>query len=210
MHSDDPLWKESAMEDRSTPAPGWYPDPGGQPGQRYHDGQRWTQHFVPTPPTVPAPAAPAVAVAVSTGGGTNHALHLVLTLLTCGLWLPIWILAALFGGGSSSSVAVGTGAGAIARTSNRRPLMVAAALGGLFLLGTAAEHPWLLVVLAVLGILAGFGFWALKSAQTRDEQQRQGQFHRDMTAHRAEYEDQLYREGDPRGTHGRYVPPESP
>jgi hypothetical protein len=127
------------MEDRSTPAPGWYPDPGGQPGQRYHDGQRWTQHFVPTPPTVPAPAAPAVAVAVSTGGGTNHALHLVLTLLTCGLWLPIWILAALFGGGSSSSVAVGTGAGAIARASNRRPLMVATVFGGLFLLGTAAE-----------------------------------------------------------------------
>jgi hypothetical protein len=199
------------MEDRSRPAARWYPDPGGQPGQRYHDGQQWTQHFVPTPPTVavPAvPAAPVVAVAVSTGGGTSHALHLVLTLLTCGLWLPIWILAALFGGGSSSSVAVGTGAGAIARTSNRRPLMVAAVVGGLVVLGAATEHPWLFVVLAVLGIMAGFGFWALKSAQAREVQQGQEQFHRDMTAHRAEYEDQLYREGDARGTHGRYVPPE--
>ena len=151
-----------------TPAPGWYPDPGGQLGQRYHDGQRWTQHFVPTPPTVLAPAAPAVAVAVSTGGGPNHALHAVLTFLSCGLWLPIWILVAIFGGGSTSSVAVGTGAGAIVRTSNRRPLMVVAAVfGGLFVLGAAAEHPWLIVVLAVLGILAGFGFWALKSAQKR-------------------------------------------
>src|SRR5258707_3794589 len=27
---------------------GWFPDPTGQPGQRYYDGQRWTQHFVPT------------------------------------------------------------------------------------------------------------------------------------------------------------------
>ena len=194
----------------STPAPGWYQDPGGQPGLRYHDGQRWTQHFVPTPPVVPAPAAPAVAVAVSTGGGTNHALHAVLTLLSCGLWLPIWILVAILGGGSSSLVAVGAGAGAIARTSNRRPLMVVAAvLGGLFILGAAAEHPWLLIVLAVLGILAGFGFWVLKSAQQREQRQRQEQFQRDMIVHRAEYEDRLYQEGDPRGIHGRYMPPES-
>ena len=32
------------------PAPGWFPDPSGQPGQRYYDGQQWTQQFVPTPP----------------------------------------------------------------------------------------------------------------------------------------------------------------
>ena len=189
-----------------TPAPGWYPDPGGQPGQRYHDGRRWTQHFVPTPPA--APAAPAVAVAVATGGGVNHALHAVLTLLSCGLWLPIWILAAIFGG-SSSSVAVGGGAGAIARTSNRRPLMVVAVLGGRIVLGTVAEHPWLIAVLAVLGIVAGFGVWVLKSAQQREEQQRQEQFQRDMIADRADYEDRLYQEGDPRGVHGRYLPPET-
>ncbi|MGV9798756.1 DUF2510 domain-containing protein [Mycobacterium sp. NPDC003449] len=198
------------MSGQSTPAPGWYPDPGGQPGQRYHDGQSWTQHFAPTPPPAPAPAPQAVAVAVSAGGGTSHGLHLVLTVLTCGLWLPIWILAALFGGGSSSSVAVGTGAGVVARTSNRRPLLVVAAvLGGLFLMGTATEHPWLIAVLVFLGILAGFGFWALKAAQQREEQQRQEQFQRDMLAQRAEREDRLYREGDPRGTHGQYLPPES-
>jgi hypothetical protein len=201
------------MADQNTPlspAPGWYPDPGGEPGQRYHDGQRWTQHFVPTSPTVPPPPAPAVAVAVSTGGGTNHALHAVLTLLSCGLWLPIWILVAILGGGSSSSVAVGSGAGAIARTSSRRPLMVGAAVfAGLFVLGTAAEHPWVLVVLVILGILTGFGFWVLKSAQKREEQQRQEQFQRDMIASRAEYEDELYQEGDRRGIHGRYMPPES-
>jgi NAD(P)-dependent dehydrogenase (short-subunit alcohol dehydrogenase family) len=56
---------------------GWFPDPSGQPGQRYFDDQRWTQHFVPTPPPS-APAPPAVAVAVSSGGGPNHALHAVL------------------------------------------------------------------------------------------------------------------------------------
>lgn len=189
--------------------PGWYPDPEGQPGQRYHDGRRWTQHFVPTPPPVPAPLpAPAVAVAVATGGGANHALHLVLTLLTCGAWLPIWLLVALFSGGSSSSVAV-SGAGILARTSNRRPaLVVAAVLGGLFALGVIAEHPWLIAVLAVVGVVAGCGVWVLKSAQQREEQQRAEQFRRDLLAGRADYEDRLYQEGDPGGVHGRYPPPE--
>lgn len=28
--------------------------------------------------------------------GPNHGLHLVLTLITCGLWLPVWILVAIF------------------------------------------------------------------------------------------------------------------
>ena len=102
------------MTRQTSPMPaGWYPDPSGQPGKRYHDGQRWTQlHFTPIPP--------AVAVAVSNGRGTNHALHAVLTLLTLGLWLPVWILVAIFGAGrSSSSVAVGTG-GAIANAGFRR------------------------------------------------------------------------------------------
>ena len=34
--------------------PGWYPDPTGVPGQRYHDGQVWTSHFTPAP--LPPPA----------------------------------------------------------------------------------------------------------------------------------------------------------
>ena len=33
--------------------PGWYPDPSGQPGQRYYDGKQWTKHFQPTAPAPP-------------------------------------------------------------------------------------------------------------------------------------------------------------
>lgn len=32
----------------TTPA-GWYPDPSGAPGQRYWDGQQWTDHAAPPP-----------------------------------------------------------------------------------------------------------------------------------------------------------------
>lgn len=103
-----------------------------------------------------------------------------------------------------------SGAGVV-RTANRRPAMVVGAvIGGLLLLGLVGQHPWLLVVFGVLGVVAGFGMWLLKSAQRREEQQRAEQFQRDMLAQRAEYEDQLYQQGDPRGVHGRYMPPPTP
>ncbi|MFL0243135.1 DUF2510 domain-containing protein [Mycobacterium sp. SMC-17] len=193
--------------DYPTPAPGWYQDPSGQPGQRYHDGRRWTEHFVPTAPATPAPA---VAVAVSTGGGPNHALHAILTFLSCGLWLPVWILVAIFGG-SSSSVAIangGNGLGAIARTRRRSGVGVAAVFGGLLLLGLAHEHPWLYVALIAFAVLSAFAAWTLKSAQAREAELRREQFERDMIANRADREDRFFVEGDPRGTYGHYMPPE--
>lgn len=120
---------------------GWFPDPGGQPGQRYFDGQRCDEHFAPTPPPS-APAPLPVAIAVSSGGGANHALHAVLTFLSCGLWLPIWILVAVFHRPSSAYVASGgTTAGALPR-SNLRPAMIAAALLlGLAAIGTVGLAP---------------------------------------------------------------------
>jgi len=32
------------------PQPGWYPDPSGEPGQRYFDGRDWTEHWAPAHP----------------------------------------------------------------------------------------------------------------------------------------------------------------
>jgi hypothetical protein len=54
------------------PAPGWYPDPAGA-GQRWWDGQRWTEQVGPLPPAresePPPGAAPAAPPAQSVGGG---------------------------------------------------------------------------------------------------------------------------------------------
>lgn len=33
--------------------------------------------------------------------GINHLLHLILTLLVCGLWLPVWIMLAVAGGNAA-------------------------------------------------------------------------------------------------------------
>jgi hypothetical protein len=45
------------------PAPGWYPDPSGT-GQRYWDGERWTDHHQAGLPPTAEPYAPAAPVAV--------------------------------------------------------------------------------------------------------------------------------------------------
>jgi len=78
---------------------------------RYFDGVQWTENRAPMqrrqapqqPPSQPiivnqqfAPQAPPVVVYNS---GTNHGLHLVLTILTCGMWLPIWIILVIVNGG---------------------------------------------------------------------------------------------------------------
>ena len=191
---------------------GWYPDPSGQPGQRYHDGQRWTKHFTPAPPPMSAPApAPSVAVAVSSGGGTSHALHLILTILTCGLWLPIWILVAIFGsGGGSTAVAVGGAGGVNVGTRNNTPLMVGGVFLGLVVLGAAIQHPLLFIPLFLLAGAGGFFFWKQKTAKEAKELELREQYRRDVVANRADYENRLWHQGDPRGTYGRYLPPESP
>jgi hypothetical protein len=75
------------------PHPGWYPDPSGGSGQQYFDGQQWTAYAPPPPQPQPQPSivinntlgGPAPVVVTT---GPNHALHLVLSLLTCGAWLP--------------------------------------------------------------------------------------------------------------------------
>lgn len=64
---------------------GWYVDPSGS-GQRYFDGTRWTEHHTP---------AAVQHGPVVTYSGPNHALHAVVSLFTCGLWLPVWLVIAV-------------------------------------------------------------------------------------------------------------------
>ncbi len=191
------------------PAAGWYPDPAGQPGQRYYDGAKWTAHFTPYPPAANQPSVvvnnhvglPAPAIAVAVSGGVNHGLHLLLTLLTCGVWLPIWIIIAIFGGGSRS-VAVSSGPGvAVSGGGPKVGLVVGAIFVGLFMLGVVVENPWLLAILIPSALAGGGLFYMSKQRQNRGAEEQK-------LAMRAEYENDLYAEGDPRGTHGRYLPSE--
>lgn len=67
-------------------APGWYPNGGVE---RWWDGQQWTHQTR----TIQA-AAPRKAV-TWVPHQTHPTFHLIMTLLTCGLWLPIWLIIAI-------------------------------------------------------------------------------------------------------------------
>lgn len=110
----DPPWSpvQSIPSPPVVPA-GWYPDPdntrgvmyGGVPSMRYFDGTQWTEHRSPMQrqqqrqlyPQQPIfiqqnVVAPPVVVHNSGGSSSMAGLHLLLTIFTCGLWLPIWII----------------------------------------------------------------------------------------------------------------------
>ena len=55
----------------ATPPPGWYPDYDGGSGQRYWDGQKWTDHTVPGSSTEPRPGHPPHLAATPHEGGTG-------------------------------------------------------------------------------------------------------------------------------------------
>jgi len=70
---------------------GWYPDATTQ-SQRYWDGTQWTQHFAPLAPAVQPVYQP---VLVAPKKQTNHIFHLLMSLITLGLWIPVWIIVAI-------------------------------------------------------------------------------------------------------------------
>jgi hypothetical protein len=83
-HAGDP---SRAHVPQPLPAAGWYPQGGGL---RYWDGQAWTDHLAPPPPVYPHyPQQRWRAVGVSGGEQVGH---LMLTMMTCGMWLPVWVI----------------------------------------------------------------------------------------------------------------------
>jgi hypothetical protein len=69
------------------PAPGWYPDPAGA-GQRWWDGQRWTEQVGTPPPareSEPPPVAPAAPPAQVVGGGRGQRLRVGTAILVVAL-----------------------------------------------------------------------------------------------------------------------------
>ena len=73
------------MTDAPVTPPGWYADPNSAV-MRWWDGSRWTEQFAP---------APQQQVVVVPRRGTNHIFHLLMSLVTLGLWLPVWLIVAI-------------------------------------------------------------------------------------------------------------------
>lgn len=68
-------------------AAGWYPDPQQPATVRYWDGQQWTAQTAPA-----APAYQPGVMVTKQRKDTSHLLHLILTILTAGIWgLLVWL-----------------------------------------------------------------------------------------------------------------------
>lgn len=73
-------------------APGWYPDPNAPGVQRYWDGGQWTEHVAAQgATTTPVQVLPTRMVTKSPKR-TSHTFHLIMTVLTFGIWgLVVWL-----------------------------------------------------------------------------------------------------------------------
>jgi threonine/homoserine/homoserine lactone efflux protein len=172
------------------PQPGWYPDPSGGPGQRYFDGHQWT---------ISAPPQPSIVInnnIVAPAGGPNTALHLALTLFTCGMWLPVWLIIALIDNRQAR---------AVRQPSRTSPVLIAvvAAVGGLYLLGPAmTDFRFFLSLMAVAG-LGYVGYRAYERAVERRAENAR------LASH-ADAENRAFMSGDSSGLYGQYPPVQPP
>jgi hypothetical protein len=199
------------------PAPpaGWYPDPSGTPGPRYWDGARWTQ--VPPPPPAPLQQPTVFVNNIVAGGytppvyvatGPNHALHAVLTLFTCGAWLPIWIIVAIVDasqprGQQSYPPAVVYNGGKPTMAGNIILAIILAVISALVLVGICSSNPIMLIPFGVLAVGGFFGYRYWRREQDRRAEQAK-------IAARADAEHRASLKGDPAGTYGQYPPPPLP
>ena len=126
--------------------------------------------------------------------GPNHLLHLLLTLFTCGMWLPIWLLVTIFSGRQVHVGGTGTRSGAA---------VAAAVVGCLVLLGLVIEHWQVFLGLGVVGGLGYLGYLAYQREMERRAEQTK-------IAGRAESQNRAFMSGDnASGVYGQY-PPVSP
>lgn len=80
----------STLAAMTTPA-GWYPDGASTGVERWWDGTQWTENRRATPNAVPAYARPPEMVTLAPKR-TSHVFHLIMTILTAGVWgLFVWL-----------------------------------------------------------------------------------------------------------------------
>lgn len=129
----------------------------------------------------------------------------MLTLITLGLWLPVWVLVAVFSSGNRVQVAgpVSGAAAPASQISAKGWRVIGAVLGVLFLLGLASEHPVLLIPAAVIAAAGYFGYREYQLAAER-------RLNRAHLAARADTENEAVNSGDAAGFYGQYPPPKLP
>lgn len=79
--------------------PGWYPDPARPDLVRWWDGGQWTGHAQTAAQHLPQQFAQPVyqqqapvIINAPKQYKTSHGFHLIMSIITVGLWLPVWLI----------------------------------------------------------------------------------------------------------------------
>ncbi len=103
----------------ANPTAGWYPDPADRRATRYWNGEAWG---APTAQDQALAMAGRIAywtkwdwrvesqteiqAVLVRGHRPNHVLHLILTIITAGIWGLVWIALAIFGGEKRKTITI--------------------------------------------------------------------------------------------------------
>ena len=135
---------------------------------RYWDGIGWTTHSAPASPPISVNNAIGPST-VSVASGPNHALHLILSVFTCGLWLPIWLIVALINPRNVRAVRPGPGLRGFV---SAHPVLTV--FGVLVAVGATIEAPKVVLGIAISAAivagLVGLVMLLVRSVQGRREE----------------------------------------
>lgn len=101
MSEIQPTTPTTAAAVRMAPA-GWYDEPGEPGTLRYWNGNAWTPNRAPKYKAVAAvPTNTVVVTPPIRFRKTSHGFHLIMTILTLGLWAPVWIIMTIYNAAKS-------------------------------------------------------------------------------------------------------------
>ena len=75
-----------------TAVAGWYDDGSGR--SRWWDGMQWSDAFAPVVQVVQPQQV--VQVVSRKSYKTSHGFHLLMSIVTLGLWLPVWLIVGIY------------------------------------------------------------------------------------------------------------------
>lgn len=179
--------------------PGWYPDPSGARWLRFWNGCGWTGHLSPAPPHPPAVFVNAVAPPAPFVRSTHAnytALYFVLTLVSCGLFLPVWLLVVVIDHYTAPTRSCHRGF----VSAHRFLTMFGTVYAVLFAVADWKVALWIAIVSVVVSLFAiAIGRPRRVKKMWREE--------RDALSARADWEHRALMSGDQRvGTFGRFQP----
>lgn len=81
----------------TSPTPGWYADASNV--VRWWDGRAWTEHVQQPGQSAPTASVQQPVIVNTTQRvrfyKTSHGFHLIMSVVTLGLWLPVWAIMAI-------------------------------------------------------------------------------------------------------------------